>query len=743
MCGIFAYLNYCSPQTRRDIMEKLVAGLKRLEYRGYDSAGVAVDKQDGTPALVRSVGNIALLREQILRSGEVEGDSGSVEVASHIGIAHTRWATHGVPSVKNSHPQSSGQEMDFLVVHNGIITNYKALRDMLEGKGKVFYSDTDTEVIAVLAKFYFDSLPEAARQDRGAFLTVMSSVMQTVEGAYAVACKSRCFPGEMIAMKNGSPLLLGIKTPESDETPQNVSIRNSGGVGEGSRGSSSFGGLSDISRTTSQKVRDFTSTLAHASSRPMSPPEASSESAYDTSLGDVHHTSSGSASQALRGVTSGASVEYFVASDAAAIIEHTDKVLYFEDGDIAHFHGSQFELFSSDASKNARAVQTLEVELDQITKGGFQHFMYKEIMEQPESLINTMRGRVPNIAGGDISSKGYNLALGGIKDHLDSIRRCRRLIFIACGTSYNSALAARALVEELSELPVDVELASDFLDRETPIFRDDTCFFISQSGETADTRVALEYCLKRGALCIGITNTVGSAIARMTHAGVHVNAGAEIGVASTKAYTSQVTVIIMIACMLGEDRVSKQTRIKKIIDGLRLIPNHVKRVLEETEDQVKEIAKTLVEAHSMLVLGRGHDFATAMEGALKIKEITYLHSEGVLAGELKHGPLALVDNSMPIIFVATRNSLFDKVQNAFNQVASRGGNPIVIVHENDPEFTGDKKVGFRTIEVPQTEDCLQAILNVIPLQMLSYWLALEKGLNVDQPRNLAKSVTVE
>jgi len=371
------------------------------------------------------------------------------------------------------------------------------------------------------------------------------------------------------------------------------------------------------------------------------------------------------------------------------------------------------------------------MELAEITKGGYSHYMLKEIFEQPESVVNTMRGRV-------LWDKGQ-VILGGLKSKIDSIRRCRRLIFVACGTSYHSALAARQLVEELSELPVSVELASDFLDRKTPVFRDDTCFFISQSGETADTLKALEYCLSRGCLCVGITNTVGSAIARLTHCGVHVNAGAEIGVASTKAYTSQLLVIVMIAIKLGEDRLSKQERIHTIMEDLKILPIKIREVLA-LEDKVQEIARSIHHAKSLLLLGRGYNYATVLEGALKIKEISYIHSEGVLDGELKHGPLALVDETIPIIMVATRDSLFEKVQNALSQVTARKGQPILICSQGDEEML---KLPFKCLEVPTISDCLQGILNIIPMQLLSYHVAILKGLNVDQPRNLAKSVTVE
>lgn len=383
-----------------------------------------------------------------------------------------------------------------------------------------------------------------------------------------------------------------------------------------------------------------------------------------------------------------------------------------------------------------RSIQTLEMELAQIMKGPYKHFMQKEIYEQPESSFNTMRGRI------DFENK--NVMLGGLKAWLPVIRRARRLIMIACGTSYHSCLATRAIFEELSEIPVSVELASDFLDRRSPVFREDVCIFVSQSGETADTMFALNYCLERGALTIGIVNTVGSSISRVTHCGVHINAGPEIGVASTKAYTSQYVALVMVALSLSDDRVSKIERRKEIIDGLKLIPGQIKQVLN-LEDKIKKLCVTeLKDQKSLLLLGRGYQFASALEGALKIKEISYMHSEGVLAGELKHGVLALVDENLPIIAFGTRDSLFPKVVSSIEQVTARKGKPIIICNENDDVWAKKaEQINLVTLEVPQTVDCLQGLLNIIPLQLMSYWLAVNKGIDVDFPRNLAKSVTVE
>lgn len=364
-------------------------------------------------------------------------------------------------------------------------------------------------------------------------------------------------------------------------------------------------------------------------------------------------------------------------------------------------------------------------------KGSFDHFMQKEIYEQPESVVNTMRGRV--------NFEKHEVTLGGLRGFTHIIRRARRIIFIACGTSYHSCLATRSIFEELNQIGTQAELASDFLDRGSPIFRDDVCVFVSQSGETADTILAMRYCLERGALCVGVTNTVGSSISRETHCGVHINAGPEIGVASTKAYTSQYIALVMMALQLAEDTTSTLERRKEIIDGLYRLPGHIKEVLA-IDGKLQQLAlETLSQEKSLLILGRGYQNATCLEGALKIKEISYIHSEGILAGELKHGPLALIDEHMPVILLMTQDSLYPKVQSALQQVAARKGNPIIICNAGDQNLVNAHK----TIEVPKTSDCLQGLVNIIPLQLLSYHLAIIKGVDVDFPRNLAKSVTVE
>ncbi|XP_036933464.1 glutamine--fructose-6-phosphate aminotransferase [isomerizing] 2 [Acanthopagrus latus] len=685
MCGIFAYLNYRVPRTRKEIFETLVKGLQRLEYRGYDSAGIAVDgsnktttdMNDNTICLFKKKGKVKALDEELYKKDSLDLDE---ELCTHFGIAHTRWATHGEPSAVNSHPHRSDKDNEFVVIHNGIITNYKELKEYLKTKGYEFESETDTEVIPKLIKYVYDN----RESDTVSFSTLVERVIQQLEGAFALVFKSRHFAGEAVATRRGSPLLIGVRS-EHEQLTENIPIQyNSAHFKEGVQ-------------------------------------EKNSHNRSDSFSG-------------INSVGDGRAVEYYFASDASAIIEHTNKVLYMEDDDIAVVRSGQLSIHRMNrlaGEDPVRAIQTLQMELQQIMKGNFESFMQKEIFEQPESVVNTMRGR--------ICFDTNAVVLGGLKEHLKEIKRCKRLIMIGCGTSFHAAVATRQILEELTELPVMVELASDFLDRNTPVFRDDVCFFISQSGETADTLMALRYCKSHNALTVGITNTVGSSICRETDCGVHVNAGPEIGVASTKAYTSQFVALIMFALMLSEDRLSLKPRRLEIINSLRVLPELIKKVLT-LDDKIKDIANELYQQRSLLVMGRGFHYATCLEGALKIKEITYMHSEGILAGELKHGPLALIDKDMPVIMIIMRDACYTKCQNALQQVTARSGRPIILCCQDDPEMT---KNAYQTIELPQTVDCLQGILTVIPLQLLSFHLAVLRGFDVDFPRNLAKSVTVE
>nr|CAD7400424.1 unnamed protein product [Timema cristinae] len=705
MCGIFAYLNYLTPKSRREILELLVNGLKRLEYRGYDSAGVALDTPDGKSiAIVRKSGKVKALEDEILSKEEDLQFDQSTDC--HVGIAHTRWATHGVPSEINSHPQRSDVDHSFVVVHNGIVTNYKDVKVFLQKKGYSFESDTDTEIIAKLIHHLYNKHPTYS------FRELVEQVIQQLEGAFALAFKSKHFPGECVTTRRGSPLLVGIKAK---------------------------------TRLATDHVPILYSKDHRPHGRGEIPILARSDSTAEF--------------QPLEN----AEVEYFFASDASAVIEHTNRVIFLEDDDVAAVKDGMLSIHRLRRSlddSHSREIITLKMEIQQIMKGNYSSFMQKEIFEQPESVINTMRGRV------NFDNKA--VILGGIKDYIPEIRRCRRLMLIGCGTSYHSALATRQLLEELTELPVMVELASDFLDRYTPVFRDDVCFFISQSGETADTLMALRYCKNRGALIVGITNTVGSSICRESHCGVHINAGPEIGVASTKAYTSQFISMVMFALVMSEDRISLQTRRNEVSicyprtcsnlepprsergmlcvitcsitpNGLHHLDEQIREVLK-LDDEVSKLAKDLYQHKSLLIMGRGYNFATCMEGALKVKELTYMHSEGLMSGELKHGPLALVDKAMPVIMIVTRDPVYVKCMNALQQVTAREGRPIVICEKGDTET---QSFASKTLEVPHTVDCLQGILTVIPMQLLSYHIAVLKGCNVDCPRNLAKSVTVE
>ena len=519
----------------------------------------------------KEVGKVAKLKELIASN---EPDMTKV-FDNHAGIAHTRWATHGPPSRVNCHPHRSDPSWQFSVVHNGIITNYKELKELLGSKGFKFETETDTEAIAKLAKYIFDQHPSID------FTTLVKAVIKELQGAFGLLIKSVHFPGEVVAARKGSPLVVGVRTQKkmkvdfvdvefaeneaalpAEQASQNAALRGSGS-----------GGL--------LAPPDKSSLLRRSQSR-----------AFLSDDGAPQPT------------------EFFLSSDPSAIIEHTKKVLYLEDDDIAHIHEGQLNihrLSKTDGTSNVRAIQTIEIELQEIMKGRFDHFMQKEIFEQPESVVNAMRGR--------LNVKERTVTLGGLRQYIGTIRRCRRLIFIACGTSFHSCMAVRGCFEELTDIPISVELASDFLDRQAPVFRDDTVVFVSQSGETADSLMALRYCLERGALTVGIVNVVGSSISLMTHCGVHINAGPEIGVASTKAYTSQFVCMVMFALSLSEDRASKHQRRLDIMDGLGKVSDQFKEILK-MDGEIKELCKKFKNQKSMLLLGRGAQHATALEGTL-------------------------------------------------------------------------------------------------------------------------------
>ncbi|XP_054707584.1 glutamine--fructose-6-phosphate aminotransferase [isomerizing] 2-like isoform X2 [Uloborus diversus] len=692
MCGIFAYLNYLEPRSRREILEFLIKGLQRLEYRGYDSAGVAFDNDSKGAAIqiIRQSGKVKMLESEIFDSKEIDFDQ---QFDVHVGIAHTRWATHGAPSANNSHPQRSDTTNEFVVVHNGIVTNYEDVKKFLVNHGFKFESDTDTEVIPKLIQHIHNMNPDLS------FRELVEQVIQQLEGAFALVFKSSKYPNECVATRRGSPLLVGFKS-QTTLTTDYIPVLYS----------------KDLENQNKQDLR------AHQS-RPLPISTVQAQGIHRSDSTTEFHP-----------VGDTKEVEYFFASDASAIVEHTNRVIYLEDDDVAAVKDGYLTIHRLKRSldeSTAREIITLKMAIQEIMKGSFSTFMQKEIFEQPQSVINTMRGRV--------NLDAEIVVLGGIKDFIPEIKRCRRIIMIGCGTSYHSAVATRQAVEELTELPVMVELASDFLDRNTPIFRDDVCFFISQSGETADTLIALRYCKQRGALIVGVTNTVGSSICRESHCGIHINCGPEIGVASSKAYTSQFLSLVMFALVMSEDRISMQSRRSEIIRGLRSLPKQIEEVLK-LDDEVLKLSKELYQQKSVLIMGRGYNHATCLEGALKIKELTYMHSEGILAGELKHGPLALIDDAMPVIMIITKDPVYTKCMNALQQVIARGGKPIIIGDKGDSET---QKHAFSFLEVPHTVDCLQGILTVIPLQLLSYHIAVLRGCNVDCPRNLAKSVTVE
>ncbi|KAK9805778.1 hypothetical protein WJX73_008652 [Symbiochloris irregularis] len=722
MCGIFGYYNFRVRRSRKAILEFLFTGLRRLEYRGYDSAGISIDvdplppaeslqdaapasdvpesnghaldnghlsnghslngslngdldqrltAQGSVPVVLKALGNIAALvtlAHEELCERQVSLDT---VLEHHAGIAHTRWATHGVPSAVNSHPHVSDAANEFVVVHNGIITNFQALKDFLIKHGEKFESATDTEVIPKLCKYVYHNLAKTVP-----FNELIMEVITQLEGAFSLLIKSSHYPGELVATKRGSPLIIGIKNAVT-------------------RGRSSWGSMD------------------------------------------------GSGKRAATGA-----LECFIASDASAVVEHTKQVIVMEDNDLVHLQDGDYQVFNAAAEERRntvpRVLLTLTMEVSQIMKGGYDHFMQKEIHEQPDSILQTMRGRVrfERTSKHAVDPyKEHRILLGGLTDQVETIRRSRRIMFIACGTSYHSCLAARQTVEELVDVPVALELASDLMDRHCPIFRDDTCVFVSQSGETADTLMALEYAKVRGALLIGVTNTVGSAIARMTHCGVHINAGCEIGVASTKAYTSQMVAITMMALMLSEDSIQRRPLRDAIIEDMGKLPDSIREVLK-LDDEMKALAEQLKKEENLLVFGRGYNYATALEAALKVKEVAYMHSEGILAGEMKHGPLALVDENLAIIVVATRDRMYEKMKSVIQQLRARHARLIVLCNPGDPDLETLMSPKCRLIHVPRLADCLQPIINIVPLQLLSYHLTILRGFNVDQPRNLAKSVTI-
>jgi glutamine---fructose-6-phosphate transaminase (isomerizing) len=612
MCGIVAYIG------PRDAASLILKGLKRLEYRGYDSSGIAIINENGL-GVFKKKGKVV----------DLEGILNKDLISAHVGIGHTRWATHGEPNDVNAHPHKSNSGR-FAIIHNGIIENYSSIKQILTNKGYIFHSQTDTEVlvnfIEEIQKTKNCDLPEAVR-----------IALKEVVGAYAIVVLDAENPDELVAARKGSPLVIGIGNDE-----------------------------------------------------------------------------------------------YFFASDATPIIEYTKEVVYLDDLEIAVVNREGLTIKNLQNEEQDPYVQTVELELEAIEKGGYDHFMLKEIFEQPKSIADCLRGRVnPDEA---------IIQLGGLRNHLAKLAKAKRIVFVACGTSWHAGLVGEYLFEELARINVEVEYASEFRYRNPIIKEGDFVIAISQSGETADTLAALELAKSKGAIIIGVCNVVGSSISRITEAGVYTHAGPEIGVASTKAFTAQVTVLTMIAIATAQAKgtITDETYRRLLIE-LSAIPSKVEEILKSAEE-IKDISKLFTFASNFIFLGRGLNFPVALEGALKLKEISYIHAEGYPAAEMKHGPIALIDEDMPVVFIATKDSSYEKVVSNIQEVKARKGRVIAIVSEGDVEV---KKMVDFAIEVPNTDEILQPLLTVIPLQLLSYYIAVMRGRNVDQPRNLAKSVTVE
>jgi len=611
MCGIVAYIG------KREAFPVVVNGLKRLEYRGYDSAGITV--VGDVPVTVKCRGKVAELEQKAL----------SMHLSGTAAIGHTRWATHGEPNDINAHPHTSHHGR-FTIVHNGIIENYSVLRKRLAEEGYSFASETDTEVLANLIEYVY-------LQDKMPAEMAVRIALSKVEGAYGIVVICRDEPDKLIAARKSSPLVVGI--------------------GEG---------------------------------------------------------------------------EYFIASDATPIVEYTKSVIYLNDEDVAIVSRTELLLKKINNLRVVPQVQTVDLNIGEIDKGGYEHFMLKEIFEQSRSIKDTFRGR--------IASDGSGIHLGGLFQVLDRIIESRRIILVGCGTSWHAALVGEYLLEEFARIPVEVEYASEFRYRNPLLFRDDVVIAISQSGETADTLAAIRLARRSEALVLGICNVVGSSIARETQAGVYTHAGPEIGVASTKAFTAQVTVLAMMAFLIGYRRgILDNETYRTLIRELSEVPEKIEKILRNNA-LIKSLAERFAASPNCLYLGRGYLFPVALEGALKLKEISYIHAEGYPAAEMKHGPIALIDKNMPVVFLATRDKSYDKIVSNIQEVKARKGIVIAVVTEGDSVIRG---LADHVIEIPEAHEAVSALLAVIPLQLFAYHIAVIRGCNVDQPRNLAKSVTVE
>ncbi|MCR8557575.1 glutamine--fructose-6-phosphate transaminase (isomerizing) [Mucilaginibacter sp. BJC16-A38] len=611
MCGIVGYIGF------RDAYPIVIKGLHRLEYRGYDSAGVSLfDKE---LKVYKKAGKVSDLEDFVK----------GVDTGGTIGMGHTRWATHGAPSDRNSHPHASGNRK-LTIIHNGIIENYGIIKETLINKGHVFKSDTDTEVLIHLVE---DIQNETGLDLREAVRVALNKVI----GAYAIVIMSADEPDLLIAARKGSPMVIG--------------------VGKG---------------------------------------------------------------------------EYFIASDATPIVEYTKNVIYLNDNEVAYISREDLLIKNIDNTVQTPYIQELDLKLEALEKGGFDHFMLKEIYEQPRSIRDCMRGRI-------YPQKG-KVQLGGIKEYTEKLKNIDRIIIVACGTSWHAGLVGEYLIEEYARVPVEVEYASEFRYRNPIITEKDLVIAISQSGETADTMAAIELAKEKGATIFGVCNVVGASIPRTTDAGVYTHAGPEIGVASTKAFTAQVTVLTLMAFYIAQQRGKiTESKMVQLLTQLNEIPELVEQALK-SNDHIKEIAEKFKDSTNCLFLGRGSSFPVALEGALKLKEISYIHAEGYPAAEMKHGPIALIDDDMPVVFIATKDSSYGKVISNIQEVKARKGHVIAIVTEGDTEV---KSMADFVIEIPQTDEAFVPLLATIPLQLLAYHIAVLRGCNVDQPRNLAKSVTVE
>ena len=614
MCGIVGYIG------KRDAYPVLIKGLKRLEYRGYDSAGVALIDKKRRLNVYKTKGKVS----------DLEAFVSQKDVSGTIGIAHTRWATHGEPCQANAHPHFSSSE-NLALIHNGIIENYATLKEKLQKKGFIFKSSTDTEVLVQLIEFFQLS-------NHLDLLTAVQLALHEVIGAYAIAVLDKNNPDEIITARKSSPLVVGIGKDE-----------------------------------------------------------------------------------------------FFLASDATPIVEYTDKVVYLQDGEIAVIRRDKaLVVVKLDNVLHNPEVRTGEMNLGQLEKGGYPHFMLKEIFEQPDCINDCMRGR--------INADGDKVVLSAVIDHKERLLKARRFVIVACGTSWHAGLIGKQLIESFCRIPVEVEYASEFRYRDPVIHEDDVVIAISQSGETADTLAAIELAKEKGAFIYGICNAVGSSIPRITDTGSYIHVGPEIGVASTKAFTGQVTVLTMLALTLAKEKGSMtDEKYLEVIRELTVIPAKIKKILI-SNPKIAELSRIFTYAHNFLYLGRGYSFPVALEGALKLKEISYIHAEGYPAAEMKHGPIALIDAEMPVVVVATHNAMYEKIMSNIQEIKARKGKVIALVTEGDTVIS---KLADDCIELPETLECLEPLIATIPLQLLAYHVAICKGKNVDQPRNLAKSVTVE